>query len=109
MKQLLNITDSPTLLFYSEKFFNFIIKYKKNILDVSETRDVDSDKMVFYKNDFYSYLLAINVPIEDHVIYLIINDYNTPYDFTEDVKTIIMPNKKYISELKVLFQSYKEN
>lgn len=84
----------PNKVFYTEAFVNAVHANKQLLLDSPRTRitTVSGHEAIKFHGDLFGYLAAQNVPAHYYMAIIIINGYNSQLDFTEDTRSIYIPD-----------------
>lgn len=55
---------------------------------------------IVYNQDLYGFLLEKNVPMHLHWLVMRINNFYSPYDFTDGCTSLLIPNGKDVDKLR---------
>lgn len=58
-----------------------------------------------FRFDMTSFLLDQNVPLEDHLVVLRVNDLNGPQDLDETTTKLLLPDQQFLSQLKQVYRT----
>jgi hypothetical protein len=92
--------------YYTKSFMDILEAHMPYLRNHHSTQVVtvnEKDASV-YNADLYGYLFKIAVPAHFHWCIMRMNQMNSTYEFTNQTKTIILPNETIVDKIK---QTYK--
>ncbi len=101
-----NLMISSNPHFYTEDFFNILeanLEYIRKD-DGTKTLPVLPEHVAVYKGDCFSLFNAMHIPTRLHWVCMRLSGMHSPYDFNENITSIVIPNSNMIDQLNQLNQ-----
>jgi hypothetical protein len=99
--------NTGSSVYNNSAYMNYISSHLKWLREHPTTGLIALDKKIIHKNlnDFIGLFIDIGIRYEDHLIMMLVNNYLDPFDLTEEVETLIVPNNQVVDQLKLIFRT----
>lgn len=91
-------------IYHSAEFLSFIHSHETYLKASCVSAPLDPGVVHKFEFNFMSLLVELGYPIEDLIIFMVVNDFNCITDMTSDFKEIRIPDLNVVSNLKSLYR-----
>lgn len=95
-------------VFYTKGFMDvmesFMNYFRKST--TSEVHIVDQTRTLVYQGDLYGYLIEKGIPAHLHWLIMRASNMSSPYEFNENVKTLLVPSLDKIDQIRITYSVY---
>lgn len=105
MSQLLNnlMVSSGNTVFHSSEFLSYVHVHEAYLKANSVKSPLDPGVVHKLEYNFMSLIIELGYPVENLLIFMVVNDLDSPDQMTVDFKEILLPDINVINNLKSLF------
>lgn len=96
-----HLTPAGDAGYYTEKWINVVKRHRDYLLALDDTSVIRLEGNLAYRfrNDLFSLFKFQKLPEQTHVAIMVVNGFENPQNFDENVTQIIYPSNGAISEL----------
>lgn len=105
MSQLLNnlMTSGGATTFHTPEFLSFVHTHEAYLKANSVVTTLDPGIVHKFEYNFMSLIVELKYPVENLLIFMVVNDLDCPTQMTRDFKEMRLPDVGIIENLKSLY------
>jgi hypothetical protein len=95
---------SGNVMYHSAEFLSFVHSHETYLKNACISTPLDPGIVHKFEFNFMSLLVELGYPVEDLIIFMVVNDFNCITDMTADFKEIRIPDLAVVENLKTLYR-----
>lgn len=105
MSQLLNnlMQRDGATIFHTPEFLSYVHAHEAYLKANSVKTPLDPGLVHKFEYNFMSLLVELKLPIENLLIFMVVNDLDCPTQMTKDFKEMRLPDESVVANLKNLY------
>lgn len=98
------MVSSGNTIYHTPEFLGYVHTHETYLKNNSVSALLDPGIVHKFEYNFMSLLIELGYPVEDLLIFMVVNDFNCPTEMTRDFKEIRIPDATVVQNLKSLYR-----